>query len=136
MKRIKLGVVSSFTRRRESGSSGRLAQKWIPVFTGMTIFCQVLQFNGSMPFINGFDSTAYAQSDWKEEFADVCGKTRIAMELSVEELRSYIERCNRLEDRLHELNGPGGSEKKVYGHRLKMCRNLYVYTLSFREEEK
>jgi len=80
--------------------------------------------------------TAYAQDDWKQEFAEVCGKTQNAMELSRDELRSYIDRCNKLEERLDELNGPQGSERKVYATRLKMCKDLYVYTLEFREKEE
>lgn len=79
--------------------------------------------------------TAYAQGDWKQEFADVCGKTPKAMEFSPDELRSYIDRCNKLESRIHELNGSQGSEKKVYTKRLKMCKDLYVYTLEFREKK-
>jgi hypothetical protein len=79
--------------------------------------------------------TAYAQGDWKQEFAEVCGKTPRAMELSPDELRGYIDRCNKLENRMHELNGPQGSEKKVYAKRLKMCKDLYVYALEFIEKK-
>lgn len=80
--------------------------------------------------------TVCAQGDWKQEFAEVCGSTHNVMELSPAELRTFIDRCNRLEERLDELNGGQGSEKKVYATRLKMCRDLYVYTLEFREKEE
>lgn len=93
-----------------------------------------LQLYPGAAFRNG-QGTAYAQGDWKLEFADVCGKTTRTMELSPDELRSYIERCNKLESRIHELNGSQGSEKKVYAKRLKMCKDLYVYTLEFREKK-
>jgi hypothetical protein len=136
MEKVKSGVVSSFPRRREPSNSRSLAQSWIPVFTGMTFFFLVLQFTGSIPFISGSDSAAFAQDNWKQEFAEVCGKTQNAMELSPDQLRSYIDRCNDLESRIHELNGQKGSEKKVYATRLKMCKDLYVYTLEFREKEE
>ncbi|MDW7771692.1 MAG: hypothetical protein SCH71_02275 [Desulfobulbaceae bacterium] len=102
----------------------------------MTVFFFVLQFTGSMPYISGSDSAAFAQGDWKQQFAEVCGKTQNAMELSKDDLRNSIERCNKLEQRLHELNGPEGSEKKVYAHRLKMCKDLYVFTLEHKEKQE
>lgn len=80
--------------------------------------------------------TAYAGSAWKDEFAEVCGKTHHAMELSPDELWNVIERCTRLEEHMFELQGPQGSERKVYARRLKMCKDLYVYTLEFREKER
>lgn len=135
MKKDKFGFFSSFPRRRESSSFRRLAKYWIPVFTGMTIFFLVFQFPGFMLFTNNF-STAYAQGDWKQEFAEVCGNTQNVMELSPDELRSHIDRCTRLEERLDQLSGPQGSERKVYATRLKMCKDLYVYTLEFREKEE
>jgi hypothetical protein len=91
-------------------------------------------FAGSM-FPNN-PGTVFAADDWKQEFAEVCGKTQNAMEFSPGELRSFIDRCTRLEERLDELNGPQGSERKVYATRLKMCRELYIYTLEYREKEE
>ena len=86
-------------------------------------------------FING-QGAAYAQGGWKQEFAEVCGNTPKAMEFSPDELRGYIDRCNKLESRIHELNGPQGSEKKVYAKRLKMCKDLYVYALEIIEKNE
>lgn len=136
MKKVKSGVVSSFPRRRESSNSRRLAQSWIPVFAGMTFFFLVLQLSGSMPFLSGPDSVAFAQDDWKKEFAEVCGKTQNAMELSTDELHDYVDRCKKLESRIQELNGTQGSEKKVYSKRLKTCKDLYEYMLEFREKKE
>lgn len=79
--------------------------------------------------------TVYARDDWKQEFALVCGQTQNAMELSPDELQNFIDRCNKLESRLHELNGPQGSEKKVYAKRLRMCKDLYAYTLDFKDKK-
>lgn len=86
-------------------------------------------------FINN-TGTAYARGDWQQEFAEVCGKTQNAMELSSDELLRNIDRCNELENRIHEPGGPQGSEKKVYMKRLKMCKDLYVYVLESREKKE
>ena len=78
--------------------------------------------------------SANAQQDWKQEYAAVCAKTQNAMNLSSEELRDYVDRCDKLQDRINELNG--SSEKKVYAKRLKMCRDLYKYVLDYKNKEK
>lgn len=103
-------------------------------FYALTGLFALQLYSGTM-FFSG-QGTAYAKDDWKQEFAEVCGKTQNAMELSSDELQGYIDRCKRLESRIHELNGQQGSEKKVYATRLKMCKDLYVYTLEFREKEE
>ena len=88
--------------------------------------------------VSNFSSTlgiAYAQQDWKEEFAAVCSKTQNAMTLSVLELKDLIDRCAKLEERLGELDGmQGGTERKVYTKRLKMCSNLLKFTLDYKEK--
>jgi len=82
-------------------------------------------------------NSSYAQQDWKQEYATVCAKTQNAMNLSSEELRNYVDRCDKLQERIKELNGSkGASEKKVYTKRLKMCRDLYKYVLDYKNKEK
>ena len=77
------------------------------------------------------------EQDWKQEFADVCSKTQNAMLLSIDELEAYIKRCDKLQERLDELNGQEGqTEKKVYTKRLKMCRDLYQFTLEYMKKEQ
>lgn len=107
--------------------------KKIIFFTLINVF-GLSMFAGSM-FSNS-PGTGFAADDWKQEFAEVCGKTQNAMEFSPDELRSFIDHCARLEERLDELNGPQGSERKVYATRLKMCKELYMYTLEFRGKEE
>jgi hypothetical protein len=81
----------------------------------------------------GSIGSAYAQQDWKQEYEAVCAKTQNAMTLSAAELKKYIERCDKLQDRLDELAGmEGETEKKVYEKRLKMCRDLYKFTLEYK----
>ena len=77
------------------------------------------------------------EKDWKEEYGAVCAETQGAVALSVEKLQEYIERCDKLQDRLDELNGGNGStEKKVYARRLKMCRDVYQYTLEYKNRDQ
>ena len=77
------------------------------------------------------------EPDWKEEYSDVCSETQGAVSFSVEKLQEYITRCEKLQERLDELNGSkGGTEKKVYSRRLKMCRDVYEYTLQYKNREE
>jgi len=80
---------------------------------------------------------AQEQGDWKQEYADICAKTQNPMELSVAELKDRIERCDKLQERINNLQGPQAeTEKKVYTKRLKMCRELYKFALEYKEHKK
>jgi len=80
---------------------------------------------------------AYGQEEWKQEYADVCAKTQNAMLLTINELKEHIERCDTLQERISELDGlEGGTARKVYGKRLKMCRDLYEFTLNYKEKKE
>ena len=74
---------------------------------------------------------APASDGWKKEFEEVCAKTQDAMALPVVELRSLVERCDKLKPAIEAL---GESERKVYARRLAACRNLYAYVLASRAE--
>ena len=101
------------------------------LFTFIGLLC--LGFS-NVSNLNGTLGIAYAQQDWKEEFASVCSHTQKAMTLSVLELKDLIDRCGKLEERLNELDGmQGGTERKVYAKRLEMCSNLYKFTLDYKE---
>ena len=86
-------------------------------------------------FINSH-GVSYAQGDWKQEYAEVCAKTQNATTLSADELKNFIDRCDALQGRIHELNGSQGSERKVYSKRLKMCRDLYFFALEFKNKRE
>ncbi len=68
----------------------------------------------------------YAQ-DWKKEYEDICSKTSDAMALTEDELKTLIERCDRLKSVIEALDDE--STKKVYLKRLQMCRDLYQFCL-------
>jgi hypothetical protein len=87
--------------------------------------------------INGNLGNAYAQDDWKQEYAEVCAKTQNAMTLSVDELQTFIDRCDKVQGQIDLLTGPQGkTEKKVYTKRLKMCKDLYDFALKYKEEKE
>ena len=81
--------------------------------------------------------SAYAQQDWKQEYAEVCSRTQDAVVLSDTVLKGYIARCDRL---LERIDGPDGlqtpTERKVYRKRLKMCRDLYDFALQQKGKEE
>ena len=84
-----------------------------------------------------FPTGSHAQQDWKQEYATVCAETQNATNLSSEVLRDYIDRCDKLQERINELNGSEGvSGKKVYTKRLKMCRDVYKYALDYKSKEE
>ena len=68
----------------------------------------------------------YAEEGWKAEFDDICVKTNEAMALPKTEVKSLIERCDKLKPRIEALEE---SARKVYLKRLQMCRDLFVYVL-------
>ena len=76
-------------------------------------------------------AVARADQDWRKEFDEVCAKTQDAMALSVDELRSLVARCAKLEPELAKLDE---SSRKVFTKRLKACRDLYQFVLESREK--
>ena len=75
---------------------------------------------------------AYAQEDWKSDFETVCSKTQDAMLFSPEELKKLIARCDALQPVIERLDE---SQRKVYGKRLKLCRDLLVFVLDSKEKK-
>jgi len=77
-------------------------------------------------FIQIFYTPSVSQ-DWKKEYEDICSKTSDAMALTEDELKTLIERCDRLKPVIEALDDE--STKKVYLKRLQMCRDLYQFCL-------
>lgn len=74
-------------------------------------------------------SVARAEEPWLDEFEAVCSKTQDAMALSTDELKTLVERCDRLKPRIEALDP---SRRKVYSRRLQLCRDLYQYVIEAR----
>ncbi len=75
---------------------------------------------------------AHAEEDWKKEFEDICGKTQDAMAYSPEELRGFIDRCDKIRPLVEKLDE---SRRKVYLRRLQMCRDFFAFSLEQREKK-
>ncbi len=76
--------------------------------------------------------SAYAQDDWKTEFEDICSKTNDAMALTKKELKTLIERCDKLKPLIEKLDE---APRKVYLKRLQACRDLFVFVLESKEKD-
>src|SRR5512135_3033639 len=81
------------------------------------------------PVVSG---VAYAEEDWKKEFEDICGKTQDAMAYSPEELKGFIDRCDKIRPLIEKLDQ---TQRKVYLRRLQMCRNLFAFALESKEKK-
>jgi hypothetical protein len=66
------------------------------------------------------------EDPWRQEFNDVCSMTTYSMSLSQEELKSLIDRCEKLEP---VIEGLEETTRKVYRKRLKGCLKLFVFVL-------
>ena len=99
------------------------------LFTGAPF--SVINPAGAGSFIHA-DRAFAAETTWKEDFDDICGKTQDAMSLSPDELRALIKRCDELKVKVDALEG---AAKKVAQKRLQMCRDLYAYVLDQKEKQ-
>jgi hypothetical protein len=86
---------------------------------------------GAGPLLQSSSFVAQAQEDWKAEFADVCSKTEDPMALTKEEVRTLIDRCDKLKPRIEKLEE---SAAKVYLKRLQKCRDLFVFVLESKSQ--
>jgi len=84
------------------------------------------------PIESFYCGIAHSQEDWSKEFDEICSKTEDAMTFSVEELKSWVERCDALKPRIEKFDEP---QRKVTLKRLQMCRDLYAYVLEMKEKK-
>jgi hypothetical protein len=70
-----------------------------------------------------------AGTDWKAEFDRVCGQSDNAMNMTVDELKGALARCDALKSAIEGLEA---TPRKIYLKRLQMCRNLFGYMLESR----
>lgn len=69
---------------------------------------------------------AQAEENWKAEFEEVCGKTDDSMNMTKEELKALMARCDKLKPLIEAQEE---TTRKVYLKRLQMCRDLLAYVL-------
>lgn len=78
-------------------------------------------------------SEGRCEESWRTGFDDACAKTTDAMALSINELKSLIEKCEQLQK---VIESQDETVRKVYLKRLQMCRNLYAFVLEAKRAEK
>jgi len=95
----------------------------IQVFAAMMLSLMLL---GAERFPYAPVASAYAQESWKIEFDDICAKTSDAMSLEKLDLKSLVERCDKLKPEIEKLDE---TTRKVYLKRLQQCRDLFTFVL-------
>lgn len=76
---------------------------------------------------------AYAADEsWKPDFERVCGQTDNAADMTIEELKKSLEKCDALKSRIEELES---TPRKIYLKRLQMCRNLFQFMLDSKQKK-
>ena len=98
-------------------TAGALALVTIPSFSP-------LQGGGGGGFSLSPGGAARAEESWKREFEEVCGKTDDSMNLSKDELKGLMTRCDKLKP---VIEAQEETTRKVYLKRLRMCRDLLAY---------
>jgi uncharacterized membrane protein len=76
---------------------------------------------------------AYGEDVWKADFDAACAQSNEAMALSVTELKTLIEKCDRLQKIIETQDE---TVRKVYLKRLQLCKNLYVFVLETKVQEQ
>jgi hypothetical protein len=68
---------------------------------------------------------------WKDEFSDITSKTANSMAISTEALQSLVERCDKLQPIIEELEA---TPRKIYLKRLKKSKSIFNFVIESREE--
>ena len=104
--------------------------------SGILVLMMLAAFSQSSFFADSPVSSLVVQEvhaqEWKDEFDDICGKTTNAMNLSREELKALIDRCDKLRLTMNQLEE---TQKKVYLKRLSLCQDLFSYVLQSKEKD-
>jgi len=72
------------------------------------------------------------ENAWRTEFDETCSKTTDSMMLSVDELTTLIQKCDRLQK---AIEAEDETVRKVYLKRLQMCKNLYIFVRESKQLE-
>lgn len=75
----------------------------------------------------------YADDEWRVEFNNLCGKTEEAMTMKSDELKNLVSRCDKLKPIIETSDHP---QKKIFLKRLEKCRDLFIYMLDVKSQEK
>jgi hypothetical protein len=84
----------------------------------------VVQFQGEGIGAFSLVRPARAEENWKLEFEEVCGKTDDSMNMTIDELKALMARCDKLKPLIESQEE---TTRKVYLRRLQMCRDLLAF---------
>jgi hypothetical protein len=76
------------------------------------------------------DAVAHAGDEWRSELEELCSRTSNAMDFSLTELKTLVDKCDRLKVRIEALDE---TSRKVFGKRLKQCRDFYAFMIESKE---
>jgi hypothetical protein len=71
--------------------------------------------------------------EWNDEFEEICSMVQIGDTLTREELRTLIERADRLMPKIQSSDHPS---RRIYIFRLKKCRSFFLYIIELKQSEK
>jgi len=75
---------------------------------------------------------AHAEETWQKEFEAVCSLTNDAMELTKDEVKNLVDRCDKLKPIIQKLDE---TQRKVYLKRLESCRAFLMFVLESNEKK-
>ena len=96
----------------------------ISLIVAMSLCFPPVQFRGEGSGSLSLVRPAQAEENWKEGFDEVCGKTDDSMNMTKDELKALITRCDKLKPLIEAQEE---TTRKVYLKRLQMCRDLLAY---------
>jgi hypothetical protein len=96
---------------------GRVICRYIK---GITSFAILFAVTLSSP------AFVYAVDEWIKEFEAVCSQTGDAMDLTKDQLKELVDRCDRLKPVIQQQNE---IQRKVYLKRLDNCCDFYKFVL-------
>jgi hypothetical protein len=101
----------------------------VACFLTTLILPQVHNHATKRDILSGFLVSPVYAEDWNTELNSICSETQYAMNLSDEELKSLIGRCEKLRAEIEQLDGKQG---KILLKRLDKCRNLFFFIIESR----
>jgi hypothetical protein len=132
-------VAGSWNTSQDMDNTSRNLVVGGPIMKKFTRACAALALGILLFFVNTFPGAgnlavvpAACAQNWQDEFSAVCSKTQDAMQLSDDELKSLIDRCDKLKPLIEQFSG---AQAKIYLKRLAMCRDLYAYVLESRQNK-
>jgi len=77
-------------------------------------------------------SLSYAnEKSWMDEYNIICGDTQEAVQLPGEEIKTLIDKCDKLLNKIKAADNP---RKKIFIFRIEKCRNFYQFIANSKKD--